>query len=281
MRDPLKKIIVVFIVVALLPVSFLIYELSSLNRNEAMVREIYQNQLEAILYSVNQYSDDIISSWANRINTTFTQHAGTTWPDSAAMLSALGQLSAVRYLYFSDLKGSSVVYGAQGNAGLKKKVQQVTDGVIEHERRRVRKLIGYQQAGFRKMEAIDTTITRNDMPVFFVLERGGTEQVLGVMIIDLPVFIQNTLGPKMQAISQEKFVISALQQRNDSLVYFTGPGARDVVAARGEAVPAGEGVNEEWQRKARSTRCTSSRFTRSRAIWTEARSSSPTARCGC
>lgn len=63
----LRKIVTVFILIALLPAIFLVYELAELNKNENIVRETYQNQLDAILYSVNQYSDDIISSWANRI----------------------------------------------------------------------------------------------------------------------------------------------------------------------------------------------------------------------
>ena len=68
MRNPLKRIIAVLVLVGLLPVGLILYELNSLTANEKIVRESYQNQLEAILYSVNQYSDDVISSWANRFN---------------------------------------------------------------------------------------------------------------------------------------------------------------------------------------------------------------------
>lgn len=32
-----------------------------------MLEETYNNQLQTILFSVNQYSDDIVNSWANRI----------------------------------------------------------------------------------------------------------------------------------------------------------------------------------------------------------------------
>ena len=68
MRNPLKRIIAAFILIALLPVGFILFELNSLTANEKIVREIYQNQLDAILYSINQYSDDVIGSWANRFN---------------------------------------------------------------------------------------------------------------------------------------------------------------------------------------------------------------------
>jgi two-component system phosphate regulon sensor histidine kinase PhoR len=68
MRNPLKRIIAAFILIALLPVGFILFELNALTGNEKIVREIYQNQLDAILYSINQYSDDVIGSWANRFN---------------------------------------------------------------------------------------------------------------------------------------------------------------------------------------------------------------------
>ena len=57
MRNPLKKITLVFILIAILPVALVIYELDLLNKNEAIIRGTYENQLDAILYSVNQYSD--------------------------------------------------------------------------------------------------------------------------------------------------------------------------------------------------------------------------------
>ena len=41
------------------------------------------------------------------------------------------------------------------------------------------------------------------------------------MVIDLPEFIENTLGPKLQAIAQDKFVISAFRSDTNALVYST------------------------------------------------------------
>src|ERR1700755_409473 len=108
MQSPLRKIILVFILIALLPAIFLIYELSELNKNENIVRETYQNQLDAILYSVNQYSDDIISSWANIIRHERREHSD---PDFQNRLpDVINQTDVVRYVYMTDLKGKSVAY---------------------------------------------------------------------------------------------------------------------------------------------------------------------------
>src|SRR5688572_22522258 len=109
MRNPLKKITIVFILIALLPVGFIIYELSSLNKNEKIVREIYQNQLDAILYSINQYSDDVINSWANRFSMALAEENDKK--DSLkGIQSLLNQFGAIRYIYFSNLDHQSIVY---------------------------------------------------------------------------------------------------------------------------------------------------------------------------
>jgi len=54
-----------------------------------------------------------------------------------------------------------------------------------------------------------------------VLDENPQNYKIGAIILDLPSFIQNTIGPKMQGISQDKFVISAFSVKNDSLIYST------------------------------------------------------------
>jgi two-component system phosphate regulon sensor histidine kinase PhoR len=47
---------------------FATYEIGTLRQSEKVIEDIYTNQLDAILYSINQYSEDVVSSWANRVN---------------------------------------------------------------------------------------------------------------------------------------------------------------------------------------------------------------------
>lgn len=64
----IKKIGIILILIIILPVAFLIFnEIGKLNETEKVLEETYNNQLQTILFLVNQYSDDIVNSWANRI----------------------------------------------------------------------------------------------------------------------------------------------------------------------------------------------------------------------
>ena len=73
MRNSLTKTITILIAVIFIPILFFtVYEISSLNRSEKVLDRIYANQLDAILFSVNQYSEDVVSGWRNKINNSVT-----------------------------------------------------------------------------------------------------------------------------------------------------------------------------------------------------------------
>ncbi|MCE7857572.1 MAG: hypothetical protein DYG97_13710 [Ignavibacteria bacterium CHB3] len=63
MNKTVKKIAFILIILILLPAAFLtINEMISLNQNEEVIGKIYSNQLDAILFSVNQYSEDVVEN---------------------------------------------------------------------------------------------------------------------------------------------------------------------------------------------------------------------------
>jgi two-component system phosphate regulon sensor histidine kinase PhoR len=222
----MKRIIAVLVVVALLPIGFILYELNSLTENEKIIREIYQNQLDAILYSINQYSDDVIGSWATRINLAAMDEKNML--DSAkGVPSVLQQFGAIRHVYLTDTSSQSVVYGRDGAYQMNKNVQLRLDSLVAQKKERVDRLLQYEKAGFRKLELLDTTNSDGFISVFFVLDQGTSSYQLGAMVIDPSEFLANTLGPKMQAIAQEKFVISAFHTSTDSLIYATAPRPTD------------------------------------------------------
>ena len=64
----MKKIGLILLIIIILPIAFLLFnELGKLNENEKVLEQIYNNQLQAILFSVNQYSEDVVRTTANTI----------------------------------------------------------------------------------------------------------------------------------------------------------------------------------------------------------------------
>jgi two-component system phosphate regulon sensor histidine kinase PhoR len=55
-----KKFILLVLLLVLLPIIFYsVYEISSLDENEQIIQEVYQQQMNLILYSINKSAWDI------------------------------------------------------------------------------------------------------------------------------------------------------------------------------------------------------------------------------
>src|SRR5664279_1024775 len=68
MGSSLRKVSLLILLIIVLPVMiFSVFEIGNLRQNEKVIQNIYKNQLDAILFSINQYSDDIVSNLASRI----------------------------------------------------------------------------------------------------------------------------------------------------------------------------------------------------------------------
>jgi two-component system, OmpR family, phosphate regulon sensor histidine kinase PhoR len=217
MNRSLRKITFIFFFIALVPVSFIIYELSSLNENEQIIRRAYENQLDAILFSVNQYADDLTSSWANKVSLALQEHPDGEL-DSAMTITNINSLYGV---YMSDMTGRNNLYTFPVYAD---EPQFQADALAKLEARyagNIAKLAKYYDAGFRKMEPMDTVLSDRFIPVMFVLDREIKSYRVAILLFDIPAFIQNNLGPKMQEVAQEKFYIAVFKRGQRDVVYST------------------------------------------------------------
>lgn len=218
MKRALQKITITFILIGLIPVGFVIFELTSLSDNEKAVTKIYQNQLDAILYSVNQYTDDVFSSWAAKTDLALarinTSRIDTADYDKAIM--AFSQMSAVRQMYVWDFADHEETFT------LSDSVSHVDyQGLLRKAEDRLTKLKTYQRGGFRKIETYDTLLSGQFIPVYFLLDEEVSSFRVAVMLVDLNAFVQNVLGPRLQTISRGEFVISAFRRRDNEMVYST------------------------------------------------------------
>jgi hypothetical protein len=78
--------------------------------NEKVIEEVYTNQLYAILFSINQYSDDVLNSWLIEFNQIFDD---LNSPEKDVLNSYLNELAAVKMVIRFDLKGN-LLQSAQG-----------------------------------------------------------------------------------------------------------------------------------------------------------------------
>ena len=62
------KIIIIIFIVLLAPLtSYTIFQFAERDKDEALIQSIYTQQLNSILFSVNQYCWDVFNSWVSEI----------------------------------------------------------------------------------------------------------------------------------------------------------------------------------------------------------------------
>ena len=96
MSSSLRKISLLIITIIVLPVLiFSVFEIGNLRQNEKVIQDIYKNQLDAILFSINQYSDDIISNLASRIENSSNNYKADSGADLARIINEIPSVKSL------------------------------------------------------------------------------------------------------------------------------------------------------------------------------------------
>lgn len=183
-------------------------------RNEQMIDSIYVRQLESVIFSINQYSDDIVSSWANKLeqdiqnNKLKTEEIAKNFIDrnkSVEMLFIVDS-SNINQVYFKN----SVVNSDTNKAALQEIINQNTNQII--------RLKQYMDEGYRKIQPIDIDLPNSSLFIFAFKDANQNTKVCGIIVKTLG-FIKENLGPKIQAVARDEFYFSVFDTETGNEVY--------------------------------------------------------------
>jgi two-component system, OmpR family, phosphate regulon sensor histidine kinase PhoR len=219
-----QRIALLLVLVFFIPVMFFsLYELSSLDEDEKMIANIYDKQLESILFSVNQYSDDIITNWVAKVETGLQTSSGDSVPTKVAELLDLNS-SLIAVLVFDTVQSApSTKMFFQEDFAKHQLLQTAITQAVKEKTDLIRQLTQYKKNGFQKIEQLADLTTSAGLPakaLLFISQDGKSIKPI-VLVIDGQVFIDDIIGPRLQTISRDQFVLSVLRKPNDSILYST------------------------------------------------------------
>lgn len=221
--NPTQRIAIILTVIFLIPALFFsVYEISSLNKDEEMIEGIYQKQLEAILFSVNQYSDDAVNSWVAKLelSQTNTSDNGSYSPilqnllalnssiNLAFVVDTINQKSAIRFFSLDSLAAESL--------------RTSMDASLQKSTTQIQQLIKYKRSGFQKIDVVENRLKDAEkfQVLIFIVEDHERLKVAG-LLIDPETFIEDMVGPRLQVIAKDQFVLSAFDKRTSTSLYST------------------------------------------------------------
>jgi two-component system, OmpR family, phosphate regulon sensor histidine kinase PhoR len=208
----------------LLPALFFsVYEMSALNNDEKMIQDIYQKQLDAILFSVNQYSDDVIGSWIARIE----PHLDNDLPSDSIperIYDLLSLNNAITGIFLIDTLADKVEV-KRYSVTLKKNdpIWNSLQNTIADSADVITQLVSYRESGFQKIHklSLDPETSSGNYCLLFIHQRGEWDYKIAGLFIDPELFIENVVGPRLQTVARDQFILSAVRKQGDSIAYTT------------------------------------------------------------
>lgn len=203
----------------LLPIlGYGIFELTSLTSDEEELEKIYKRQLDAVLFSINQYTDDQVRNWTTDLDMVY----GTV--DNEKLYDTLVNNDPVfRALYLQDGEGNNREYIGISDEYHSPGFQSNIDSLYEVSKPLFRRLTRYKETGFQKLEVTDDMFVADGIELgykIFVIGEGDDVRRC-IYLFDTEVFVEHTLVPKFQQIAQDQFTLVCRRISDGSEIYST------------------------------------------------------------
>lgn len=209
----MKKIGIILLLIIVLPIGFLIFnEIGKLNETEKVLEETYNNQLQTILFSVNQYSDDILNSWANKVN--------ELNEDDQLLKNFINENLAIKSIFLLNdekIESAKFIFDEKLISS-SDSIKSVVKSILVSNKDLISRLAEYQKAGYRKLEPLPVNNVSDLAVVVFSNQNDNKVYTITGFVINPQEFVRKILLPRLQQISQENFIILVRDNENRVIV---------------------------------------------------------------
>lgn len=213
MQKPIKKIGLLLLFIFVLPISaFFIYQFSNLDESEQEINKIYLQQLETILFSVNQYSEDVVNSWVNEINLIFSNEVKIP---KLEIESFFANNIPIKNLFITDFKISEFeIYSENENTNLN---QNDLVNFLNQNKTKLEKLEHFYKVGYERIESFGQYINSELYLCLFPVKSSSNK--IGGFLFNPVEFIKSDLSAKIAQICGEEFTIAIINDSNQEIIH--------------------------------------------------------------
>ncbi len=224
----LSALLILMMALILLP-AFLYtgYEFSRLSDSEEDLASVYGRQLDAVLFSVNQYAWDVTGGWLQTLNTV-SPSISTPDRDSFPALDSLppALLRQPSVLLAAVLDTQQVFMQVMARAprdSISDLILQLRDSLSAH-RHTLNRLLRLQESGYRKSEPL--LLRPAGSATILALVSPATDmhgrQFFSLLCMESESFISSVLSVKLQEISGNEFVLTCTDASSGRVITSTG-----------------------------------------------------------
>jgi len=215
LKKPITNIgILLLLIIVLPPLFFTTYEIGNYYQNEQMIDSIYTSQLESVLFSINQYSDDVINDWANQIEADLRKSHSD---DTSSLNEFIRNKISVELIFLTDTGKLENIFMRDSASEDLGSIRDSAEQMLWSNENTIRRLVQYMDAGYRKIQPIDVSFS--DRSLFLFAYQGNSQKGICGIFVRTTDFIQENLGPKIQSVAQDKFYLSVFERETNNEVY--------------------------------------------------------------
>ncbi len=217
-----RRIAILILLVVIIPALFFtIYQIGALNQNEKVIEEIYNNQLDVILSSVNRYSDDVASGWEFKMNNYFSSPQLNLYNSLHQYIHDNPSMKGVFYCTDSSTNNIEIVLRDYNLSIVNQ--QKIISGLLAGHSKVIKKLYVNLQKGWRKIEPFSSPNSSKLLYFVFIADNLQGKKTLCGIIVDVQEFVNQVLAQKIQAIVEDRFIISILKDKEKKVIYSSEP----------------------------------------------------------
>ena len=197
----MKKIIILLSLFVLIPALFYAsYQIYSLNETEDLLMQSYTQQMETILFSINQYCLDVVNSWVGKILV-------ENEPDIEKNINFIvNRVDVIEAIALSDANFDHINLflenSAEGHSDLS--INNIRE-MLRNNNSSIERLKHYQKQNYQKLEPLvldKTPAAKNRFIVLaFILPQGKGNAVYGTVFIRKENFFYNIISPKIDELT--------------------------------------------------------------------------------
>jgi two-component system phosphate regulon sensor histidine kinase PhoR len=196
---------------------YLIYSATNMKENERTIQEIYVEQLQSVLFSINQYSNDFMNAYINRLEKELNSNGGTLSREVKNLTDHYG----FKIMLILPLDDDRPILYEQQTIDDQRLKNELSD-IRNTEKTRIKQLKTYMQQGYQKLEPARMIVTENGAyQLLLVILSVNESEYLFVGAIEPLSFVQEVLRPKMQEIVDEQMIIALTEKESDEVLFST------------------------------------------------------------
>ncbi|MFN7792645.1 MAG: hypothetical protein ACK5NM_08835, partial [Cyclobacteriaceae bacterium] len=134
--------------------------------------------------------------------------------------------AAVKMVFFVDSLNDTSIREYSEDSLLIDSLRPAIKDALQKNSQQIDKLIGYKKSGFQKIEVIQNSWQGNNIGqmLIFIADGVDTPFLLAGLIVDPSAVIEDIVGPRLQVIAKDQFILSVFSKSLISPIYSTQQG---------------------------------------------------------